>query len=209
MNAKRNWLVLGLAGAIGIPYLFSSAGVAGMFSSKSGTSASKPADGVPLGHELSSQTPGTAKTNADATPVVDLPQAIRWDVTTAWILGQWPRVSAGLTELDLHGYRVPLVTGTKIDDLAGSLTYYFNRVQRLERITFHGTTGDARKLVAHLATRFGFLRELTDDAGLYLYRVRDGGKPTSELRIKPAKIVRADMPHTRFEVSLVVQRTEK
>jgi hypothetical protein len=208
MTMKRSWLAVGLAGAIGIPYLFSSSGLASLFSTKSGvgrTSADASAnDPSTPPHPTSGGAP--VSVSADATPVVELHEAIRFDVTTAWVLGRWPRVSAGLAELEMHGYRVPLVTGTRPDDLAGSLTYYFNRDQRIARITFHGSTGDARKLVALLATRFGFIRVLTDDASLFLYEVKENGKPISELRIKPAKIVRADSPHSRFEVSLRMSR---
>jgi len=206
MTLKRSWFAIGLAGAVGIPYLFSSSsGLAGLFPSRSGrsdpmtTNAADPASPAPTNAY------GAAQTSADATPIVELHQAFRFDITTAWVLGRWPRVSAGLAELDLQGYRVPLVTGTKTDDLAGSLTYYFNQRQRVERITFHGGTGDARRLVALLATQFGFIRVLVDDASLFLYQVKQDGKVLSELRIKPARIVRADSPHTRFEVSLVMR----
>jgi hypothetical protein len=202
---------MGLSGAIGIPYLFSStSGLAGLFSAKVGRSAVRTAgEHGATGESATLHDPfaeSLANAAADATPVVDVQQAFRFDVTSAWVLGRWPRVSAGLSQLDLHGYRVPLVTGTKPDDLAGSLTYYFNRGQRVERITFYGSTGDARRLVAHLATQFGFIRKLTDDASLFLYQVQHARKPISELRIKPARIVRADSPHSRFEVSLVIQR---
>jgi hypothetical protein len=208
MFPRRTWLVIGLAGAIAIPYLFSStSGLAGLFSKAGPASHTATGEHRTKGEMAAAHDPFAAA--ADATPVVELPQALRFDVTTAWVLGRWPRVSAGLAQLDLQGYRVPLVTGTKPDDLAGSLTYYFNRGQRVEQITFDGTTGDARRLVAHLATQFGFVRRSTDDAGVYLYQVQHPGKPPSELRIEPARIVRADSPHSRFEVSLVMHARGK
>jgi len=119
---------------------------------------------------------------------------------------RWERVSAGLADIDLQGYRVPLVTGTADDDLAGSLTYYFDKQQKVQRITFHGTSGNPRKLVTLLTGRYGFLRQSTDDPSLYLYQVKWNGKPTSELRIKPARVVRADAPHSRFEIELAMKR---
>ncbi len=60
---------------------------------------------------------------------------LRFDVTVEWVMQRWPRVSTGLPYLQLQGYRVPLVTGTKVADLAGSLTYYFNARQQVQRIT--------------------------------------------------------------------------
>ncbi|HEV3024657.1 MAG TPA: DUF6690 family protein, partial [Pirellulales bacterium] len=130
MLPRRTWLAMGLAGAIGIPYLFSStSGLAGLFSSKAGRPAGRTAgEHGATGETATVHGPlaeSLANAAADATPVVDVQQAFRFDVTSAWVLGRWPRVSAGLSQLDLQGYRVPLVTGTKPDDLAGSLTYYF------------------------------------------------------------------------------------
>lgn len=139
-------------------------------------------------------------------PVADLSEVFRLDATTAWVLSRWPRVTTRLAPLDLQGYRVPLVTGTKDSDLAGSLTYYFNRDQRVQRITFIGTTGDSRPLVALMATKFGFTRQLVRDAGLYLYQVKEGKQAVSELRIKPAATVSAADPNGRFQVALVIER---
>jgi hypothetical protein len=71
-----------------------------------------------------------------------------------------------------------------------------------------GTTGDSRRLVALMATKFGFVRELNDDPSLFLYRVREGRKVISELRIKPAHVVRSNEPYSRFDVSLLIERPE-
>lgn len=202
---SRSWFALMLAGAIGLPYLYS----ASLGSAKSSRGIAAP----------SPPRVGGTSLIADDTPVApspelldkaptrnDLAEVFRWDMTTSWILGRWPRVSAALADVELQGYRVPLVTGTATDDLAGSLTYYFNKRQRLQRITFFGTTGDSRRLVALLATKFSFVRELHDDPSLFLYRVRSGRKVTSELRIKPAGVVRADAPYSRFDVALFIER---
>lgn len=202
---SRTWFALMLAGSVGLPYLYSAsfgsakARPAAATASYGGTMTSAPAsDGPP---------PALSPELLDKAPTQnDLAEVFRWDMTTSWILGHWPRVSAGLSEVEMQGYRVPLVTGTATDDLAGSLTYYFNQRQRVRRITFFGTTGDSRRLVALLASKFGFVRELNDDPGLFLYRVRDGRKVISELRIKPARVVRADAPYSRFEVALLIER---
>jgi len=122
------------------------------------------------------------------------------------VLARWSRVSNALADLDLHGYRVALVTGTQPTDLAGSLTYYFNARQRVARITFEGTTGDARPLVHYLATTYHFQRDPTAGPGLYRYRAAASGERASELRIRPAAIQRAREPLTRFAVSLVIER---
>jgi hypothetical protein len=111
--------------------------------------------------------------------------------------------------MDMQGYRVPLVTGGQSDDLAGSLTFYFNKQQRVQRITFFGSTGDARRLVALVSLRFGFVREIAADPSLFLYRVREYRKVISELRIKPSSVVRSDSPHARFDVALLIERPDE
>ncbi len=138
---------------------------------------------------------------------LELAEAFRFDVTTGWILTRWPRVSAGLAELQLQGYRVPLVTGTGQDDLAGALTYYFNPRQQVQRITFQGTTGDARKLIHFLAAQHRFGRRLTNDPRIFRYEAPGpGGEPASWLEIRPARVVKSSEPHRRFEVALLIER---
>ena len=202
---SRTWFAMMLFGSIGLPYLFSSS--LGPSKKADPAEAADPAADRPPGEGA----PAVAKSPAASQLAVgpsfsDLGQVFRWDVSSAWVLAHWPRVSAGLAEVELQGYRTPLVTGTAPDDLAGSLTYYFNRQQRLQRMTFFGTTGDARRLLALLATRFGFVRETADDPSLFLYRVRDGKKVISELRIEPAHVIRSDAPHRRFDIALWIER---
>lgn len=139
----------------------------------------------------------------------NLAEVFRFDrgVTTGWVLRRWPRVSTGLAELPLQGYRVPLVTGTEETDLAGSLTYYFNARQKVQRISFHGTTGDPRRLLKLLTGRFQFTRRLTNDPGLFIYEVaHPGGKPVSLLRIQSTPVVKSSEPNRRFEVELSIER---
>lgn len=134
----------------------------------------------------------------------DLPEILRFDVTPGWIISRWPWVSAGLAQLDLQGYRVPVVTGAGEDDLAGALTYYFNPRQQVQRITFRGTTGDPGPLIRLLASRFRFGRRLTNDPGLFRYEVAEPSGPAkSYLDIR---LLRPTHPAHRFEVSLVVER---
>jgi hypothetical protein len=135
---------------------------------------------------------------------VGLSEAIRFDVTTAWLFGRWPRVTAGLPEGDLQGYRVPLISGTREDDVAGSLTYYFNARQVCQKITLLGSTGDPRKITAEVIGRFGLRRQTTSDASLQLYQTRWNGKPVSELKIKIVPVVKASEPFARYEINLLL-----
>jgi hypothetical protein len=145
----------------------------------------------------------------DSLPLPSLSEVLRFDVTVEWVMRRWPRVTTGLPYLQLQGYRVPLVTGTGVADLAGSLTYYFNAQQQVVRITFHGTTGNPSTLVAMLASQYHFVRRLTNDPGLVVYETVDASnRPAGTAKFRSAKVVRADQPYNRFEVDLTIDRPE-
>ncbi|MEX2142695.1 MAG: DUF6690 family protein [Pirellulales bacterium] len=148
--------------------------------------------------------PQPARPQPGELPVIDLVEAIRFDVTPSWLFQRWPRVVTGLPEGELQGYRVPLITGTREDDIAGSLTYYFNARQACQKITLQGSVGDPRKLSAHVVGRFGLLRQTSGDAGLHLYQTRWNGKPVSELKIKAVPVVKASAPHARYDIEMVL-----
>jgi hypothetical protein len=140
-------------------------------------------------------------------PVVNLEEALRFDITPRWVAGRWPRASAGLGQLQLQGYRVALVTGTRRDDVAGALTYYFNSRQQVERITLLGTTGDVRRLVQFLVGRYGFERRLANNPGLIVYETPSNKeRGCSCLHIKTAGIVRSNQPYSQYQVALRIER---
>ena len=145
----------------------------------------------------------------DKAPIDNLGAVLRFDISPDWVLGHWPRVSTGLAQLQLQGYRAPLVTGTAEDDLAGALTYYFDPQQRLQRITFYGVTGDAQKLVSLLSSQYRFSRRILNHPGMMVYEgPAVGREPKSSLRVETAEVVRINEPHRRFQVSLVLERPE-
>jgi hypothetical protein len=152
----------------------------------------------------------TAAPGSDAAlPSPSMAEVLSFDVTVDWIMRRWPRVSAGLAQVQLQGYRVPLVTGTSIADLAGSLTYYFNPQQQVQRITFRGATGDPGAMLALLANRYRFTRRLTNDPGVILYETVDAGNQTTgTAKIRSAKVIKANQPYTRFDVELAMDRPQ-
>ena len=158
----------------------------------------------------SSSAPLPASTVSDAAlPTPSMAEVLSFDVTADWIMQRWPRVSSGLAQIQLQGYRVPLVTGTSLADLAGSLTYYFNPQQQVQRITFRGTTGDPGALLALLANRYRFRRRLTNDPGLTLYEtVNPSNQTMGTAKIRSAKVIKANQPYTRFDVDLAMDRPE-
>jgi hypothetical protein len=150
---------------------------------------------------------GPASPATPRTPTPSLAEVLRFDVSVGWILAKWPRVSAGLSQMDLQGYRVPWVSGTAQDDVAGALTYYVNPRQEVQRITFQGTTGDARKLLQLLVTQYHFARRLTNDPQIFRYEVAEpAGPPESFLDLRLAKVIKTEDAYHRFEISLVIER---
>lgn len=139
-------------------------------------------------------------------PAIHLEEVFRFDVTKDWVFSRWPRKSTALGDQDLYGVRVPLVSGTAVDDVAGSLTYYFNAAGQAERIAFSGATGDARRLVNLVANRYGLQPVPPTVAGEQLYQRLWNGRPQSELRIRPAAVVWSSSPHSSYDVNLVLQR---
>jgi hypothetical protein len=133
-------------------------------------------------------------------------EVLRFDLTPSFVTERWPRVTTSLYELDLQGFRVPLVTGTNPDDLAGSLTYYFNQQRRLQRITFAGTTGDYRRLLQLLTAHYGFVSRPTNTPNVILFEVPSSEPAASYLWIRPVDVLRADQPLNRFQLTLVLER---
>jgi len=143
----------------------------------------------------------------EGTPTPTLAEVLRFDISPAWVLQRWPRVSTDLAQLQLHGYRVPLVTGTSETDVAGSLTYYFNAAQQVQQITLRGATGDPRALIAFLSSRYGYVRRPNNDPSRLLYEtVNTRGQSLGSMIIHSAPVVRADRPYQRYSITLTMDR---
>lgn len=152
---------------------------------------------------------GTTETDGLELPPVDFAEVFRFDITPDWIVTRWPRVTASLSAIQLQGYRVPLVTGIAEDDLAGTVTYYFNAAREVQRITFEGTTGTPNRLLAFLSSYYGFVYRPTNNPSVYLFVVPEEGsrgETHSYVWIRPAPVFQVQERHQRFEVSLVIER---
>ena len=136
----------------------------------------------------------------------DLREVVRLDITPDWVVQRWSRVTTVLSDVNFLGLRVPLVTGSAVDDVAGALTYYFDRQHRVRRVTFHGTTGAEARLVKLMTEHYGFYREPHLGAGMYV--VRWNGQPTSVLRIAHAPVILASAPHSQLDVMLEINRPD-
>lgn len=140
------------------------------------------------------------------TRVNDIREVLRFDISPRWVIDRFSRVSTVLADLELEGLRVPIVTGIRADDMAGTLTYYFDRTDKLQRVTVHGFTGDPNRLVASLTGQYGLTHEPSLEAGVYTKRWN--GRPTNFLRLTHAPVVYADAIHQKYTVFLELNQPD-
>jgi hypothetical protein len=131
-------------------------------------------------------------------PIVTIEQAFRFDLTPHWVSSHWPRVSTVLGEPEQLGMRVALVSGTRPDDVAGSLTYYFDQHHQLQRLTFEGQTRDPRRLLAAVVTPYGLKSQPTTDAAHYI--AGNPQDPTSEVIVEHLPVLVDDRESARADV---------
>jgi hypothetical protein len=141
----------------------------------------------------------------EGTPTYSLAEVFRLDATKEWVYQRWARKSTALSELDLYGVRVPLVTGTRLHDLAGSLTYFFTPDGRLQRISFRGRTGDTTQIVALVTQQYGFQWQTPTAAGEQLLQIRRGEEILGELRSRPAAVLWSNSSNNSFSVNVELQ----
>ena len=132
--------------------------------------------------------------------VNDLRDVMRFDITPDWVLQRFSRVTTVLADTRLEGMRVPIVTGTRPDDIAGTLSYYFDGNQKLQRVTLHGFTGDPNRLVSVMQKHYEMTREPSLEAGVFTKRWN--GEPVHFLRMTHAPIVYSDAVHQKYTVFL-------
>ncbi|NOZ41500.1 MAG: hypothetical protein GXP24_14925, partial [Planctomycetes bacterium] len=185
-----------LAAAVGIPYVATHGpnieGLLDNFWSSTQVAPSNPqADllkQLPTGRGRPPvpQGPGAALyptvTPLEGLPAMSLNEVFNMNVSKEWVYQRWARKSTALSELGLFGIRVPLVTGTQLYDLAGSLTYFFGNDGKVKRISFHGTTGDTTPLVTLATQQYGLRQQSTPVAGDQLFQILRQQQVFSELR---------------------------
>lgn len=146
--------------------------------------------------------PNFAAAPMEFLPTTNLAEIIRFDVNPDWVKKRWPRVSLAPQNEDLHGMRVALVTGTNASDLHGSLTYHFDRNQRLQRVSFQGWTGDASRLLNLLSQQYDFKQKPTHLAGLYA--ASSWGRTKSALLMQHPDVIRSDTPTQQLGIVLEI-----
>ncbi|WP_145420483.1 DUF6690 family protein [Planctomycetes bacterium K23_9] len=132
--------------------------------------------------------------------VDDLRKVLRFDATPEKVIAHFSRVSTVLADMSLQGLRVPVVTGTEATDLAGTMTYYFDRSGKTQRISLHGFTGNPQKLVSTLTQHYELQHAPAIEAGVYMKRWN--GQPVNFLRITHAPVVRTEDVHQKYTLFL-------
>ncbi|HZL91163.1 MAG TPA: DUF6690 family protein [Pirellulaceae bacterium] len=210
---KPGWLVGLLAAAFLIPYAMFDKRISALVSQALGRGQQQPsaATGVDLDSlaagaqdEREATLPAIGALAEGQAPLCDMASALSFDVTPQWVTALWPRVTTVVGDTTSAGMRVPLVTGVMPDDLVGTLTYYFDEQQRVQRVTFSGNTGDPRRLVALVTSQYNLRPQPTLDAGLY--QTKWNGKAISTLHVCHASVVAAAAAHGKFDVQLELKR---
>lgn len=159
------------------------------------SSAGSPSLTDPSGYMIN---PATVEHDMQQPAIHTLQEVLRFDIAPGWVLERFPRVSTVLADTQLDGLRVPLVTGTAPSDIAGTLTYSFDRYKRLQRVVVQGTTGDATRFMSELQQQYQM--QQVPSLGGVLYLLSWNGKATSIVHIEPAAVIYADSPYARFNV---------
>ncbi len=133
-------------------------------------------------------------------PLTDLREVMRFDISPDWVIQRFSRVSTVLSDVKLQAMRVPIVTGTRVDDLAGTLTYYFDGSGKLQRVSLHAFTGDPNRLVGAMTQHYGLTREASLEAGVFTKRWN--GIPIHFLRLTHTSVIHADALHQKYTVFL-------
>lgn len=162
------------------------------------------APGVVYGRPAPTRTGFYGGTLQAVNPSIPTATLFRFDITPQWIIHTWPQVSSDVTDPPLAGMRTAIVTGTGIQDIAGSMTYYFDSRQQLQRINFHGTTGDPTPLVRLLASHYQMSSEPALNGSVYVAREKDLVK--SMLAVRLAPLVRQSQPHRRYQLDVELNR---
>lgn len=147
----------------------------------------------PVSNQVASAPPPPAVTQINS-----LREVLRFDVPPAWVMQHFPLVNTGLGDGQLDGLRAPLVTGTRPDDLVGALTYYFDRFQRVQRITLHAVTADPTRMTQEIQATYNLQQQPALGGGLYT--ITWNGTPTSLMHITPAAVITAGPQTARFNV---------
>jgi hypothetical protein len=202
MIPRATIFVTALGAVIGVPYVLSHMNTK---SSGSGPTKSIFAKLGDIGAPSTVRPAPAPVAQNEKVEIYSLAQVLRSDITTEWVYSHWHRKSAGLADPGMFGIRVPLVTGTLPGDLAGSLSYYFNNRNRLQRISLRARTGNPTQIINLVVQRFGFRPQPPRTPGEQLYQVVHNNKVKSELRVRTEPVLSTSSPNKNYSVVLELE----
>jgi hypothetical protein len=133
---------------------------------------------------------------------VSLRDVIRFDRSPSWVTKNWARVTTVLADVEMEGFRVPLVTGTELTDFAGSITYYFDKQHQMQRIVLDGTCGETSEIEQFVVGDLKLKKQPTLGAGLYTYSWN--GTHRSVLKCSHAPVVESTSPFIRYSIYMEI-----
>lgn len=219
---RRVFYLFALCGVLVIPYIFATVDwqhgfgnatsqawnkVTGWTASLGNIFSTSNTENSVVQDEAMTAVPQATETHAphlDGGNIKEFKEVLRFDIKPKWVNQRWARVSSSLAELGLEGYRVPVVTGSDVNDLAGSLTYYFDKQHQVQRVVFMGKTGDPKRLIDFVTSEYRMTQRPSLNAGLYIHS--RGGIPVNALTIKQNSVITADNPHGTYQIYLELNR---
>ena len=188
-----------LGAAVGVPYAVSNAP----------EGLKSPFGGGPTAPAIESIAPPTGSFRG--TPLggvhnVPIQTLLQWGVTKEWVYAHWDRKTTGLADPRLFGVRAPVITGGRMTDVAGAISYYFDDAGVLQRIRLHGRTADTTELV-RIAAAYGMQRRQPRSPGDQLFQaIERRGQVRAQLRTRPEAVLRRADPRSSFLVDFEATR---
>lgn len=131
-------------------------------------------------------------------PVTNFAEVIRLDANSAWVKSRWDRISVFSTGDGLTAFRCDLVTGVNQGDLHGCLSYFFDRQDKVARISFRGWCGDPTPIRNFATTMWQLEPKNGQSSSVFLarsWRITRGA-----LILQNAPIIRRDQPQEQVAV---------
>jgi hypothetical protein len=146
--------------------------------------------------QASPETQASPATPGPAT--IDLRAWLRWDLPRGYLLWQHPNAAIVPTERNLLGYRFPFTTGLQPQDLTGTLTYYYDAKDQLQRMELSAASENPWPMTQWLLPHFRLqpIAPLQPNFRLAILKSRD--KTQSLLAVATGNASSARPPHELF-----------
>jgi|GEM_PF-832062 len=132
--------------------------------------------------------------------ISDFREVLRFDIGPSFVTSRFQRITTVASSTQFDVLRVPFVSGTRPSDITGSLTYFFDAHQTVQRIQLQGTTGDPAVLTQLMVSYYHLKPETS--LGGQMFTTRWNTRVTSMLLVGLAPVIYADSNYGKFSVFL-------